>query len=162
MKPRRPINKISKKRLEREFHGKMPYSTVGRSSIGKMTDFESVERGSTPRRPAKQSRLVAVKANKQFHPDGFRYIASPSDWTRIRRVLGYMVGEECEKCVSHAPVNGPFCGEADHIYGRGAGKRDDRIFVVVRDEYGKIITIKRFLQWLCFRCHHEKHNQKFS
>lgn len=158
MKSKKQINRISKNRLEREFHGKIPYSTVARSFSGRTDAFGTSNRGSIPRRAAKPSRLIKNKSNSPLHIDGYRYISCDADWKRIRHVLCYMANERCENgsCSIYTPVNN---GEADHIYGRGGGKREDRILVVVRDESGQIINIKRYLQWLCVFCHREKHNQ---
>ena len=114
LKQRKPINKISKKRLEREFHGKIPYSTVGRSSIGKITDFESVELGSTPRRPAKPIIKVSTKqAAKQANLNKIRI----RWWDEGRR--------ECGIC--HCPISSFNDYVLDHRKprGMGGGKRDD-------------------------------------
>lgn len=62
MKPRKPINKISRKRLARDFNNRVPYSTIGRSSKGlRIPDFESGNLGSNPSLPAKSIPKVSVK-----------------------------------------------------------------------------------------------------
>ena len=147
----------------------MPYSSIsgGSSNWLKTTDFDSVNGRSTrsplatPRQPKctrKESRLL----RSNFSPDGFRFIANAYAWTMMRHVLAHMNDEKCERCGNPAPIKAKEywpVGEADHIYGRGGGKREDRIIVVKRDENGNIIDVIRYLQWLCLWCHRKKHNQ---
>ncbi len=113
MKPRKPINKISKKRLEREFHGKIPYSTVGRSYIGKIiSGFEPEELGSTPRRPAIR-KVSAKQAARQANLNKIRI----RWWNEGRH--------ECGIC--HYKINSFDDYVLDHRKprGMGGGKRDD-------------------------------------
>ena len=83
MKPRKPINRISKKRLAKEFNNKLPFSTVGRSPIGKMTDFDSVELGSTPRRPSiPKISAKQIERQQKLNEKRFRW------WIERPRVCG--------------------------------------------------------------------------
>ena len=68
-------------------------------------------------------------------------------YARMRRELAGLAAFCCEECGVRVELNE---GHADHVYGRGGGRRDDRIFVAGR----------RNLRWLCPGCHSGKHNPK--
>ena len=70
-------------------------------------------------------------------------------YQRMRYLLWDLAKSRCETCDAYTPFN---IGHAHHVRGRGAGKRDDRIWVP--DEEG---VLRRNLVWNCPECHGKKH-----
>lgn len=82
-------------------------------------------------------------------PDG-RIELRGTLYTRMKRMLCELAGEECENCGRHTPLES---GDPHHdtLKGMGGARRDDRIYI---SEDGKRV---RQLYWYCRRCHDGKH-----
>lgn len=81
--------------------------------------------------------------------DGWRWIAGKRAWAWVRRVLCHGLAHECcESCGKRVILE---AGHAHHIFGRGGGRRDDRIFIWVGT------LLQRNLLWLCQECHDKIH-----
>jgi hypothetical protein len=106
MKPRKPIRRISAKKLA--------------AQDGKV--FFSVKRSPIKRKP-KASRIVKKSGRIELRGEEMK---------ALREKVGYAANERCQNCGNYAPVYesewpGSPAGEMDHIHGRGLGgsKRND-------------------------------------
>lgn len=78
-------------------------------------------------------------------PDGFRFIATPYGWKKLTE-WGARLARWCQPELNLSETWSAHLGnEWHHVYGRGGGKRDDRLVVADRIN----------LRWLC-RHHHDK------
>lgn len=94
-------------------------------------------------------------------PDGQRVLYSGERWQEERRALAELAGFKCEgapdSCWAYWEAGHHVSlatGEAHHRRGRGAGKRDDRIWIPMPDG-----TIYRNLLWLCQKAHEAIHRK---
>ncbi len=83
------------------------------------------------------------KSEMRVMRDG-RVILSGKLYQRMKWTLCEMAGKFCESCGKYTPE---FVGQVHHVDGRGAGKRDDRIFVEGQQK----------LRWYCPGCHGKAH-----
>jgi 5-methylcytosine-specific restriction endonuclease McrA len=88
-----------------------------------------------------EGEVMQRKPDVEETKDG-RVILRGNAYKKMRLKLKGIAQGRCEKCGKHCEN-----GDADHVRGRGAGKRDDRIF----------IDGVRNLQYLCRPCHSGKH-----
>lgn len=87
--------------------------------------------------------MLRSKPQIEITKDG-RLILRGTAYKKMRFKLKGIAKGMCEKCGKHCEN-----GDVDHIQGRAAGKRNDRIF---DPETGE-----RVLQYLCRPCHTGKH-----
>lgn len=71
-------------------------------------------------------------------PDGRRWIATHYGWELIQKKLKERARERCELVISDNCQLRTQWGDAHHVYGRGGGKRDDRLSM---------------LKYACRNCH---------
>lgn len=73
---------------------------------------------------------------------GERWVATLYGWNKIREIVRDFADNRCQRCGLHTVL-----GDCHHRYGRGSGKRDDRVF---RPDGSPNLL------YLCRRCHNRE------
>lgn len=81
----------------------------------------------------------------KYSPDGKRWIATQYGWTRVQALVKETAQNRCQLANTADCAGRTQWGDTHHIYGRGGGKRDDRLTVAGRPN----------LAYACRPCHNE-------
>ena len=94
-------------------------------------------------------------------PDGKRVLYEGKDWDRERESLAQAAGHRCEGCERPHPLPFSEAGCGHHKFGRGAGRRDDRMWRLINPSVQNLLEMfwVRNLLWVCHVSHDEIHRR---
>lgn len=123
---------------------------------------DSLDRNTAPALPCPKKKYRKKNRREILDPrspDGKRVILEGADWTRERRRTAMAGKHKCEGCEESHPLPFGKFGHAHHRFGRGGGKRDDRLWRPMAANSPNLLERwwVRQLLWTCMLGHKRLH-----